>query len=473
MEIIVFFIILTFLFLAAFSPIVITMWVISRPMFSTRHLVQELGSPDYKRKAKAFNQLVTKKRRRALKPLIKALQDVNPDVRKGVVEALGQIGDSAAVEPLIETLKDPSVSVRREAITALLKLGDLRATSHLIPLLEHEDHSIRWRAAEAIGALKDVQAVNPLIEHLQDMDRNVRVKVAQALGLLGDAKAVEPLSRALGDMDADVRRCAAEALGHISDVRAVAPLCEALKDAESGVRWRAAEALGKLSDVRALAPLRNVLHDPNLEVRQKGVKAIGEIDHAEAVDLLVEALRDTDGTVRHEAAMALAKFEWSTENVRDRAYYLAAKGEWEGFVAWGVPVIEILNELFQVQHRDDRDLIAETLKEIYAVIKTVIFGTAPAGAFNRATTLVNPDVAECHLPMSRLQNIIIYTGTHDFQLVERFLTYAVNHIGQKHLNDHVEAHIYDDPDKLHPNLRNTLTNLCKCVDIHEDIQRKS
>ena len=204
-------------------------------------------------------------------------------------------------------------------------------------------------------------------------------------------------------------------------------------------------------------------------MRQKSVKAIGEIYHTEAIDLLIEALRDTEASIRRESAMALVKFEWQTENVRDRAYYLAAKGEWEGFVAWGVPAIAMLNELLQVQHRDDREVIAETLKEVYAVIKTVIFGTDLAAGFNRSTTLVNPDVAECRLPMPTLQNIIVYTATYDFRLVERFVTYAVNHIGQKHLMEHVEVHIYGNPDRLHPNLRNTLTNLCNCVEIHENV----
>jgi hypothetical protein len=270
-------------------------------------------------------------------------------------------------------------------------------------------------------------------------------------------------------MDADVRRCTAKALGRISDVRAVEPLCDALKDADSGVRWRAAEALGKLGDARALDVLRNMLHDTNLEVRQKSVNAIGEIAHPRSVELLVEALQDTETSVRREAAKALEKRAWQVENEKNRAYYLAAKAEWDGFVTWGAPAISMLNELLQVQHRDDHDIIMETLKDVYAVIESVIFGTDSPAGFNRATTLINPDVTECHLQMPALHYIIIHTATHNFQLVERFVTYAVNHIGQKYLKQQVEAHIYGKLEKLHSNLLNTLTNLCHYIEIHENV----
>jgi hypothetical protein len=56
-------------------------------------------------------------------------------------------------------------------------------------------------------------------------------------------------------------------------------------------------------------------------------------------------------------------------------------------------------------------------------------------------------------------------GRLTFRLVERFLTCAVNVIGQEYLRSNVTAVLYDDPIGLHPNLRENLTQMCSKVTI--------
>jgi hypothetical protein len=108
------------------------------------------------------------------------------------------------------------------------------------------------------------------------------------------------------------------------------------------------------------------------------------------------------------------------------------------------------------------------LKKIYASIDTVLFGYAEFKPLDLWTILLNPDATELTMSMSNLQRVVIHTETYNFHLVERFITYAVNYIGQKHLKEHVEVHIYGDPDRLHPNLRNSFENLCKHIEMHEE-----
>jgi hypothetical protein len=83
---------------------------------------------------------------------------------------------------------------------------------------------------------------------------------------------------------------------------------------------------------------------------------------------------------------------------------------------------------------------------------------------------MNPDVSNLTMSMSHLKKVKIYTETYSFHQVERFLTYAVNYIGQKHLKENVEVDIYGDPDKLHPNLRNNFEHLCKRVKFKKGLQ---
>jgi hypothetical protein len=72
-------------------------------------------------------------------------------------EALGRLGDEAAVTPLIGVLRDEDTAVRARAIDALARIGSRRAVRPLIPLLGDErlasGRPVRDRVAEALRAL--------------------------------------------------------------------------------------------------------------------------------------------------------------------------------------------------------------------------------------------------------------------------------------------------------------------------------
>ena len=108
-----------------------------------------------------------------------------------------------------------------------------------------------------------------------------------------------------------------------------------------------------------------------------------------------------------------------------------------------------------------------TCKRVEVDVDLIIFGEKTSQEDNPYTTLHNPDFSECTLLVLHLKQVVIYTATYDFFQVERFLTYAVNYIGQKYLKKYVDVHLYGDPEKLHPNLRNSLTNLCRRIHRHE------
>jgi hypothetical protein len=102
-----------------------------------------------------------------------------------------------------------------------------------------------------------------------------------------------------------------------------------------------------------------------------------------------------------------------------------------------------------------------------ANIEVVVFGTPPSPHYACQNSLYNPDVVMLTLPMSHLKQVNIYPETSDLRRLEEFCTYAVNHIGQKYLKRHVDVHIYGDLNRLHPNLQNVFTNLCKGVSVHD------
>jgi hypothetical protein len=59
----------------------------------------------------------------AISTLIPALEDTNPELRKGAAEALGAIGAETAVPALAQLLHDENTQVRQAATDALRKIG--------------------------------------------------------------------------------------------------------------------------------------------------------------------------------------------------------------------------------------------------------------------------------------------------------------------------------------------------------------
>ena len=194
-------------------------------------------------------ELTTAMGRPAVKPLMAALNDPDPLVRRQAAEALGKIGDPRAIEPLIAIMSDPDPLIRRQAIQALRRINDPIAANTLIKILVDKDEQpyVRATAAEALGKLRQASAVDSLISVLQDEQWVVRSRAVQALGRIKDSRAVDPLIGALNDRDATVRRYAAHALGNLKDARAIEPLKAALEDGNSGVRRNAAQALKKIT----------------------------------------------------------------------------------------------------------------------------------------------------------------------------------------------------------------------------------
>lgn len=149
----------------------------------------------------------------------------------------------------------------------------------------------------------------------------------------------------------------------------------------------------------------------------------------------------------------------------------------EAFASYGTTYLEptYLESLVTVSISGDPTIFSERMyelchlcKEVDVDVETIIFGTTPSKKSPSPHTVYNPDMSTFTLPMPHVKQVSIHTDTYDFHQLERFLTYAVNYMGQKPLKKQVGVHIYGDPEKLHPNLHNSLTNLCNCVYLHRE-----
>jgi len=148
-------------------------------------------------------------------------------------------------------------------------------------------------------------------------------------------------------------------------------------------------------------------------------------------------------------------------------YYLILKPQQESLSSYHVFKIEPFIELYFSYLE-----IPALLKTMCTLVNTISFGMDEFEASQYVNSdiflLLNPDVSKLTLPITNLKRILIYTETYDFYRIKYFIPYAVNYIGQEHLKNKTEFHIYGHPEKLHPNLYKNLTNLCQHVYLHKE-----
>jgi HEAT repeat protein len=270
----------------------------------------------------------------AVEPLMAALQGDRRN-RSVVAAALGTLGDPRAVEPLIAGLQEGGHDWERQAIVqALGKLRDPRAADALVGVIEHEAREapghargeVTRAAVEALLKIGDPRTIEPLTTLLH---QGQFAAAEVIMGLLPPTDpltqawcavasrdwkravdlgqvAIRPLIKGLETFGASfLREASAKALGEIGQAESVEALIAALQDKDVGVRGAAAAALGKTGDARAVEPLVACLHDVDEYVRTPAARALGEIGDPRALNALAMASRDRVLMVREFAQEAI------------------------------------------------------------------------------------------------------------------------------------------------------------------------
>ena len=214
----------------------------------------------------------------------------------------------------------------------------------------------------------------------------------------------------------------------------------------------------------------------------------------EAIGLLCRTLHDPDASIRQKAAQALipAFSQAYTIVFRNRSVGMTQRDlnvqvfetlllprkividpatcdmlQVEAFAASTLPGFprNLLSQ-FTVFIEGNPSLFASPIYRIFQrckaveiAIETVSFGDVSLDA---ATCWHGPDMRHFQLPLRRLRRIEIDAITANPIDIERFLTYALEYMGQDFLRLNVTAHLRGSPDALPKNLRNNLSHLCQC-----------
>ena len=167
-------------------------------------------------------------------PLIRQLNKKNRYIRLGVIEALAQIKDPAAVPPLASLLStEKRVEIRFLTAVALGEIGDRNAVPVLSGLLSDRSKYVRFGAASALDRLGWKPGTRE-----EDARHRMAKQDWEGVGALGDA-AIVPLEEALGDPDRQIRLQAVDLLGRLPGEKGEAACRRAVTDPDPDVRWRA------------------------------------------------------------------------------------------------------------------------------------------------------------------------------------------------------------------------------------------
>ena len=233
----------------------------------------------------------------------------NAGLRNSAVETLERLG-SRALPVLSRYVGDEDHDVRKFVIDILGNIGDARTCPLLIAALDDADHNVSAAAAENLGKIGDPVALTPLINALARNDIWFRYSILEALSKIGKPVPMEVIAPLAGDKL--LKKAVFDCLGAIGDAAAAAFLLEGLTEKVKSVRDASALAVMKIRDrlatrhaehslevrLRELAGspfIEGILESfdsPDRSLQEAIVRLLGIIGDERATKLLLEGCRD-------------------------------------------------------------------------------------------------------------------------------------------------------------------------------------
>lgn len=249
--------------------------------------------------------------------LSRALDDTDSHVAARAAEALGMLEGAAAAadRELRRALEHINPDVRRHAANALGQIGlEPEDVAPLMRLFEDEEGQVRRQVVLTLGGLETPgpPVMQALVKAIDDKEPSVRAAAVEVLGKPNaDRKIVIRLTECLKDGAAEVQVAAARALGDLKEPTpgVVEALAEALNGSAEEVRAAAAAALGQLGEysLPVADRLREMVKGESLQLREHTLRALVQIQPPNVMDVFLAALLDPEPVIRRLASAGLMK----------------------------------------------------------------------------------------------------------------------------------------------------------------------
>jgi len=282
--------------------------------------------------------------------LIEAFKTSNRDVRKFIIDVLGEYEDNRSLPIMLDALKDDDENVRATAIEHISQVGESSVVDALIEILESDDIWTAYPAIDALGKIGDRKAIPSLIKALNK--KNLMVPTIKALSSIADPMTLKYIVPFIEDSSKTLQEetiIGIERFYHkgvheevITDTvkkllgdKVLETLIEHIWSPKPDVRISAILILGMMKDERALTPLLEMSQDENFreDVRRalvfiakdkpESLLSLFETNNiyqkrflCEVADIIAspvyyktleKLLKDEDGHIRSLAAIAISK----------------------------------------------------------------------------------------------------------------------------------------------------------------------
>lgn len=241
--------------------------------------------------------------------------ETSPQVRAGILKALGQLKTPLAVPAILKELPSPDVTEATAAAEALTRIvaeqplaEDLRKQAAAALKARYAQASagqvpqLREALLRAMGMVADASLIPPLVEALDDPAGTIRLAAVTGLTRLGAKEAIDAIEPLLADPDRGVRQAALAAmarLGQQNYLQVLLKRTDPAVEADATVRrqaWAEVLDLCQRADAETLGSVLAAL------AQREGVDA----ERITILGLRVEALRASESADLPAALLELA-----------------------------------------------------------------------------------------------------------------------------------------------------------------------
>lgn len=250
----------------------------------------------------------------------RALAITNGSTRLGVIAALGERRDQAAIALLIPLLAEPASA--SAAATALGRIGGKEPASALASAYGSSTGALKpvlaaamLAAAEPVVAAGDLAAGQPVFDTLAaDTSLPVSVRRAAVLGRISTAGSGAPalVLEQLTQSDASIREAAMTTIPRVFGPDAIEPVCALLPKVPEAVQIQLLSVLSGYPGERVRPTVLQAAQSDQVSVRTAAMKALETVGDASVVPFLANAAALALNAEQTAARSALAGLKGRT-----------------------------------------------------------------------------------------------------------------------------------------------------------------
>jgi HEAT repeat protein len=244
------------------------------------------------------------------KLVINLLDDIDTDVKKASIHALGVIKSKRAIDPLLKLLKTKDEDIRKLSLQSLENIFvSLDSYEKIYEAANSKNMIERKEAIKLLGLLKDANSIDYMINSFKSSDNKTRKLAYNSLFQISKDKLPDQVLESLKSKEWKIRSLCAKLVGKIGNDQQVSLLLNLLNDPDNRVREIAIEAISKTRNQLLINEVKFLLNSSNWKTKRAAVKVLIKIGNEDILDALLPLINDDDLFVKSWIALALGKFE--------------------------------------------------------------------------------------------------------------------------------------------------------------------